>query len=165
MKAQRIICFLDFDGVLNVPVMDMVDPLERLSINRLNSYTAICNLNYLALKYNMDIVITSSWRSIGFAKCYDILYDSGLDGKIRVISMTPSVESGAKSQNRGDEIAQWIADNPELAKKYIILDDDSDFTIEQNKHLVRCNTHYGFQLKELVQAERMLTLMSSWPSK
>lgn len=105
------ILFLDIDGVVNCMYtaqrhrgMIGIDPFMALMVDRIIQQTGC------------KVVLSSTWR---------LWPDSREEVKKQVcefIDVTP-VLSG---EERGEEVAQWLAEHPEV-EKYAILDDNSDF--------------------------------------
>lgn len=152
------VVFLDFDGVVNIPTAKYEN--EHLAItcshggdDKLNDPIAIGLLNALCLATKAEIVVTSSWRTAGIKRMRELLYNSGLDKSIKIQGCTPYNLS--YSAQRGSEVEAYLRDRPTI-KEYIILDDDSDFTKEQERHLVLCDHWYGFKLHEFIKASNLL---------
>lgn len=138
------VVFVDFDGVLNTPFMKNDEKISCGEDDILNNSHAISNLNVLCKRSDLEVVVSSSWRTKGIQKIREILYNSGLDKEIKVQGLTPFFDY---STFRGKEIDAYLKDRPSITD-YLILDDDSDFNEEQKEHLVKCNSHYGFQIDE-----------------
>ena len=89
-NIKNNLLFLDFDGVINIPIFNFSlftnKELEDL-YNKANP-DRIKNLNKLCKMFNLNIVISSSWRISGLEYCIDYLLKSGLDPSINIVGMT-----------------------------------------------------------------------------
>jgi len=56
-----------------------------------------------------------------------------------VIDVTPRLHDDTGT--RGDEIKQWLIENP-IVSRFVILDDDVDMG-DLREHLVKCDTNIG----------------------
>lgn len=82
---------------------------------------------------NAKIVMSSSWRfawrryrPMDFDELggnFKILRDSLIKYKIDVIDITPRLEG----QGRDSEIIQWLSQNEDMVKNFVILDDENSF--------------------------------------
>ena len=109
------VIFLDIDGVLitrRYASRNMADPRCVEQLNRITDRT------------NAAIVVSSSWRHLGFDKISLILKQWGVTGSI--ISITPTREDN----DRLLEIGEWLADMHEssgnMLDKFVIIDDERD---------------------------------------
>lgn len=140
------IVFLDIDGVINTLQIDEnLQPYLGNEETGPNNIQAIRWLNKLCLSCHAKIVISSSWRHMGFQKCRDCLYASGLSKDIEIIDFTPTTFG-----ERGEEIGLWLKVHPEV-ERFVILDDDTDMA-GLEEHLIKCNQHIGFSADEYNQA-------------
>ena len=83
------IVFLDYDGVVNTPIVDGT-PIKMCypSDNRVNNTTAVKLIQQLCEDCNCHIVVISSWRyETNYAEC---LYNSGLSRNIQIIEFMPN---------------------------------------------------------------------------
>lgn len=143
------IIFLDFDGVVNTIYYRYYKRFKKYQMRYATSADKIVNnrqaiqwLNELYDKYPYDIVVTSTWRL--HSNCIQILYNSGLNKKIKIIGYTPHLEG----KTRGEEIKKWIEDNNYINfNNFIILDDDTDMG-NLDKHLIKCDPYLGFTIYE-----------------
>lgn len=143
------IIFLDFDGVVNTIYYRYYKRFKKYQMRYATSADKIVNnrqaiqwLNELYDKYPYDIVITSTWRL--HSNCIQILYNSGLNKKIKIIGYTPHLEG----KTRGEEIKKWIEDNNYINfNNFIILDDDTDMG-DLDKYLIKCDPYLGFTIYE-----------------
>jgi hypothetical protein len=147
------VIFLDIDGVCNYEkwyknseVHTLQEPdLDPKCIERINR---LCDLT------GAKIVVSSDWRFDGFYKTR--LENAGLKN---IIGHTPIfIWDYVKSQlntNRGDEINEWLIQNPEVTE-YCIIDDSDDFNDEQHSHFVNVNLYYGFTDNDLNKCLKIL---------
>jgi hypothetical protein len=143
------VLFLDIDGVLNsdryryglapgVPADDLLDP------------AAVEILNCITQRWELQIVVSSSWRAIpGIA---DLLRDRGVLAEI--IGTTPALAAP-----RGAEIEHWLAAHSEVTA-YVILDDDDDMGA-LHCYLVRTDYRYGLRPEDV---ERVAAVLEQQPA-
>lgn len=131
------VIFLDIDGVLNGYnqwTYCLFAIIKFLHLNKLwYKYYDIfdCKRHYtrrlakIVKKTGAKIVISSSWRS-GWYRPYEekskrskTLEDNIKYFNLEVIGITPKDKNG----RRGNEIAQWLSEHPEV-DKFVILDDE-----------------------------------------
>lgn len=179
MNSYKVI-FLDIDGVINSVQYEiwnhnhkhrygLVDPRE---IHRLVRFID---------KYNIKLVISSSWRNgNSYKDCIDeLLKDSkrhhDLDLLIPyIIGVTPY----HNSRHRGTEIGIFIdvlydynCENSNKMQsyypiykehfeieKYVIVDDDNDMLDEQMKNLIQTNAWTGLTKKDYRKIKKILQL-------
>lgn len=118
------VCYLDIDGVLFV-------------YRTYNFSKAACNNLQKLLDEvpDLKIVICSSWRHLGMDQVKKTLDFHGID-KDRIIGCT-----GNLNGTRGDEVQEWMDQNPGVTN-YVIIDDDREFP-NMEDHLVRPNSFAG----------------------
>lgn len=121
------VVFLDFDGVLTTPATQFGfgDPNCVRELNRITTIT------------DARIVVSSTWRFQGLKAVRENLKLWGVIAE--VIDVTPRLQDDSGS--RGDEIRQWLIENP-IVSRFVILDDDADMG-ELREHLVKCDTMAG----------------------
>ena len=139
--------FLDFDGVistdrnnlgrkdLGLPVRDELGPFFDAN--------AVDNLNRLVDATDADIIITSSWKYLGFDTMRE-LWDV----------------TGGYMFKRGMEIARWLHDNTcddPQSYRYVIVDDGEDFLPEQIPFAVFTNPRIGLSAEDADRAIAILT--------
>lgn len=137
------IIFLDIDGPLNV-ISQGHDEFGSVFHEHF-----INNLKRIVDHTNGKIVIISTWRSAGLDEMRRMWIERGLPGE--VIEITPysmihtqyydrPYEKGIDRAIRGIEV-KWFLDNwnGEEITNYVILEDDTDFLISQQKNLVLCS--------------------------
>jgi hypothetical protein len=137
---ERII-FLDIDGVMNCQVF--YDRVGHQGEERLRN---ICGqriewLNDLCACVKADVVISSTWR---LGKTVDelkeLLREAG--ATFNVVDKTPVLNG--KWALRGNEILLWIqASRDDDFKDYVIIDDDSDMLLWQQRHFFQVDSYSG----------------------
>lgn len=147
-NIKNNLLFLDFDGVINIPIFNFSlftnKELEDL-YNKANP-DRIKNLNKLCKMFNLNIVISSSWRISGLEYCIDYLLKSGLDPSINIVGMT-KLEKGYKK--RFYKIYEYLIENPYFTN-FIIIDDLDMFYL--NSFLIKTKFEDGFDEKKLKEA-------------
>lgn len=144
---MKPIVFLDIDGVITTMVTKYRtgDPACVAQLNRITEVTGAA------------IVVSSTWRHAENIK--EILAGWGITSE--VIGITPALNRWSESGiyigvERGNEIAKWLADNPNDGC-LLILDDDSDMG-ELLPYLVRTNSYIGLTEADADKAITMLTV-------
>jgi hypothetical protein len=109
------VIFLDIDGVLNcATTRERFRGAVGIDGQLLHRFKMILN------QTAAEVVLSSTWRL--FPDMRDELRLLG----VKIKDITPDNKGGL----RGDEIAKWLWDHPEVST-YAILDDDSDMLAEQ----------------------------------
>jgi hypothetical protein len=152
LNELPFLVFLDIDGVLNCEVFYHTAS-EDEKWNNISPFR-IRLLNELCEKTNAKIVISSSWRMGKSIKHFQSLFDS-LGGNFEVIGKTPNLKNGEVTIPRGVEINEWIklcikeeyfgeiAEDFQHTLNYVILDDDSDMLLHQEKNFFHCDNYSG----------------------
>lgn len=155
------VLFLDIDGVVNTHmiykelpphlvgkrylekdgyIIDICSPSDK----RVSNLQAVTWLDHICHKFNLKIVISSTWRLGHPEECKQALYDSGLSKDIEIIGVTPSVDSF----HRGTEISIYLAKHPEI-DNYVIFDDDIGDMDPHDDHVVKIDTYAGITIAAL----------------
>jgi hypothetical protein len=148
------VIFLDFDGVVNIPMWKQAKNEWVCSYNfpqngKVNNEQAVQWVSEFCEKYRYSIVISSTWRFDGFDLCVKCLKNAGLRNGIEIIGCTPWLDG----KQRGDEITVWLKEHPDV-KNYLIFDDDSNMTCHMDR-LVKCDPVVGFTMREFNVAEML----------
>lgn len=151
------ILFLDIDGVLNSkewyeknkPQILSESGMFWRSVAELDP-EACARVNRLCDEEDLKIVISSTWRKLHAAfKIESMFAKKGLFAE--VIGVTPDL----KGNWRGNEVALFIKEHPELQiEKHVILDDDTDFDADQP--FVRTSWDIGVQDDDIEMAKQVL---------
>lgn len=123
------VVFLDIDGVL----VTCESVKRRHPDFRWNRFHPPCveALNDITNQTGAVIVISSTWRVGGpkwWARLVLYLHLEGVTAP--VVGQTPIISG----RQRGDEIAQWIAEQGPISK-FVVFDDDSDMDAVCKHHL------------------------------
>lgn len=149
------IIFLDVDGVLNCrdtfsgPHADGHFTLDPDMCDRFKEIVDSC------WPITPIVVLSSTWRLFeeNRTKVTNWLLERG----ITIHSQTPKIRRDSEMIMRGEEINKWFADRPQLnVSKFIILDDDSDFTQEQKPFHVHTSFQDGLTWEKTQEAIRKL---------
>lgn len=114
--------FLDFDGVLHVFYMQGTPEYEK-AVQRMKQKMdlidpdCLANLDELVSEYDMDIIISSSWRFNGLDYCRKYLQKSGFRHVNRIIDVTDDL-----NLDRRIEILKYLNDHP-VYSSFLVLDD------------------------------------------
>lgn len=153
MKSR--VAFLDYDGVVNTPMWNekgTTCTYNFPSHNKVNNFQAVQWISECCQKFHYDIVVTSTWRmNANYKEC---LINGGLRPGIEILGCTEDLWRTDRNTCRGDEIAKYLADHPEI-NYYMIIDDDADMLPEQMDHFIKTDTLIGFTLKEFEQFEKI----------
>lgn len=148
MTAPTKVLFLDIDGVLNShrTCTAFGSPLKGGFPHgfdddnmALFDHAAIGLIRKLCDKSDASIVLSSSWRIIH--SVHDCA--NGLD--LPIFDRTPSLNW--PDRTRGDEIAAWLADHPEVSR-YAIVDDDGDMLESQKQNFVQTDFQDGLRFRD-----------------
>lgn len=123
------ILFLDVDGVLNSHKTGGRYALKRSCLRRLED---------IVRETGCQIVLSSTWRKDEYAlkRLRRVLAYR----KIKILDCTKVLATGF----RGDEVQLWLDTHvPSGQERYAIVDDDSDFHLEQLPHFFQTDGEYG----------------------
>lgn len=172
----RRVLFLDIDGVLNSfrtvtlheGVIANTSSCKKKMLLPHNDNDDIALFDRLAVdfvfnfcrKYDYRIVMSTSWRYSFSLNDFIVMFSEHygvVDAETLIVGATPKGRSDLKT--RGDEIAEWLALNPEVVE-YIILDDSSDFLDEQKPFFVQTCIRDGLTFRNM---NRMIALTGNKP--
>lgn len=153
--------FLDMDGVLNTGRNDCLDPEGN---GHPFDSEAVSNLGRIVRETGAQIVISSSWRHMGFGKLREMWRRWGLPGDVR--GVTPGVWGEEVSfPTRGDEIKAWLEKCP-APVSYVVLDDFDEHVAGQEGRWIVVNPHTGISGNDAGNAISILEEQESqWPSR
>lgn len=146
---DKFYIFLDIDGVLYDWNFIIKNGDKKSGTIKNFNPKSIEALNFLIEKlqytYNVEIVITSTWR-INMQKTIEILLNNGLNKTIKI----NSTEISNYPQNRELEILNYLQNNS--CKNFVIIDDEMfDFDKYFNKnHIIKTNIFNLSLNKEMV---------------
>lgn len=136
--------FLDLDGVINGSSFDY-EPIEKHIEHETYVPELVRNINYIVDRFNMDVVITSSWR---VARTFDEL-KSVLDGiglKANIVGVTEH-----NNKRRCEQILDYLNDNEIYHDNYIVIDDEDDAFSDYHMYTFQTDTELGFDNKALTK--------------
>lgn len=141
------VVFLDIDGVLNchrtaIAFGGIPHTTARNGRAALDE-VAIRLIGGIVRTAGAKVVLSSTWRK--HADWED--YGPALD--LPIIDRTPSC-----SGFRGEEIAKWLLEHPEV-ESYAIIDDDSDMLPEQKSFFVHTSGLDGFTWMNAIDLARL----------
>lgn len=150
---MRKVRFLDFDGVLNTKYWDRNATIDRYGYAF--DPNAVANLKRILDETDADIVISSSWKSMGLTNLRKMWYDRKLPGQI--IDITPDylseellLNSDLNNDdilyNRGCEIKAWLSKHGDEVSNYVIIDDMDDILPEQQSHFIQIDPEVGITM-------------------
>ncbi len=162
---QEPIIFLDIDGVLNSELWYISDLCQSMpSRSSIDDFDddfdpkAISLINGLIKGTKAKVVISSTWRKgRTVEELQKLLNEVGFIGE--VIGKTPCIDNDSNSSTpRGVEIQQYLKDEgyPWYFSKYVIIDDDSDFLISQQKNFFHCDNYTGLTPNVAYKIEHFL---------
>lgn len=155
--------FLDFDGVLNGSrYLAYREKFQLCDHMKWFNPDCVLLLSKLVLEARGRIVVTSDLRR-GRSKreLSDLLYDAGLNRKLKVAGTTP--EHGVSGQGlipelpeltRGDEIMEWLASRSRKLKRFAVLDSMCFRGLEG--HMVKVDPAMGLTRADVESAVRIL---------
>ncbi|MGM9941728.1 MAG: HAD domain-containing protein [Bulleidia sp.] len=121
-KIHKTALFLDFDGVLHVFYMQGTPEYEK-AVQRMKRKMdlidpdCLANLETLVSEFDMDIIISSSWRFNGLDYCRKYLQKSGFRYVNRIVGVTDDL-----NLDRRIEILKYLLDHPSYTS-FLVLDD------------------------------------------
>ena len=150
------VIFLDIDGVLNASAYEASLPKKKekyLDEVGPDFYSpAVSNLQEIIRQTGGKIVIISRWRLRGLEEMQTMWASLHLPGEI--IGVTPNLLHEAKnlSNQRGEELRQWVIQYGRDISSFVILDDQNDYYPRQLRHLVRPCHEWGLTESDVQQA-------------
>ena len=166
LKMNKVI-FLDIDGVLNTKwwytQMDRNTPKDKYGYAF--DPKSVANLKRILDETGAEIVISSSWKSLGLSELEEMWQDRGLPGKL--IGITPNNVSDELLLNadldhmelfsiRGMEIKEWLDKHGKKVSHYVIIDDMDNFLPEQQSHFVQTDPEVGISELDVKKIVRLL---------
>lgn len=158
---------MDIDGVLNTgwwyTQMDRNTPKDKYGYAF--DPNSVANLKKILDETGAYIVISSTWKSLGFSELEDMWNGRGLPGKL--IGITPNSVSDEMLLNadldhmelfsiRGMEIKEWLTKNGKHVSHYAIIDDMDNMLPEQKSHFVRTDSEIGISKDDVKKVIKIL---------
>lgn len=154
-KQSKRVMFLDYDGVVNTPIWNEKGTKCRYNFpgdDSVNNFQAVQWISEVCQKFHYDIVVTSTWRkSCNYKEC---LINGGLRDGINILGKTDDLWAKYEDCTRGEEIARYIEEHPEI-KFYLIVDDENDFRDDQQSHFIQTDGTTGFGMHEYYKAHEI----------
>lgn len=158
------IVFLDIDGV--VCTLRSQFAFGDSTLMQAWDITCCQMLRRLCKKYDLCIVISSTWRHgkkeilahyLVVFGLIDYLYDtrSRPNDDMHLLDPSGAWKTPRAEGMRGNEVAAWLSEHPEV-RRYIIVDDDSDFLPDQLPRLIKTDGQEGFSAGNYMKMEEML---------
>lgn len=149
------VIFLDIDGVLNsnrsaAALGGMPWPGRSKGRDwHLFDPVAVGLLRRACEKTGSVCVLSSSWRNVmNESEIQELAVHLG----VTIIGQTPRSLGG---EPRGEQIAAWLEENPEVWT-WAILDDDSDMLEEQKERFVKTTFREGLLFEHYMQLTHLL---------
>lgn len=140
---KKYYLFLDFDGVINIWHVKNPQSIKD-NDSQFADIPSIKRLSDLCLKYNLYIIISSSWRFAGAAYCANYLKRCGLKKGCKVAGITKQ-----DFEERQMHITDYLLEHPDYTG-FMVLDDL--YLPHLDKNLVKCETLEGFDKQKQHQA-------------
>lgn len=131
LRKERKVLFLDIDGVCNSEQYAISPRHSKGQMLGIDAYPAFL-VGKIQLDTGCDVVLSSTWR---------LWEDQREEVRKRVvdfIDVTPDFRRGV----RGEEIASWLEQHPDVTR-YAILDDDSDMLPDQMSNFFKTTFKLG----------------------
>lgn len=159
---KKIYAFLDFDGVINVMYPPGSPQYERFAKKSAAMDFAdpdcVKRFSDLCMDFDIEVIISSSWRYAGISFCYDYLVKAGMDERVKVVDATED----SFTSTREMQITNYLFAHPDYGE-YLIFDDMEMDHLE--KHLLHCNAHEGYTEELDAKARKILKKKGYHPKK
>ena len=133
------VLFLDYDGVVS---LEFSMELLRSVMDK----SCIENVNKLCKKFDLKIVVISSWKNESYYQ--DMLYEGGLDKDIEILGKTDELYGP-----REEEVKKYLEDHIYI-DKFVVLDDR--VYRELRDYQVKPDSHIGFDEEKYNEAVELL---------
>ena len=165
-EAKPFIFFLDMDGVVNNNRIaasrkigdgpHMYGDIDPVCVSFINTWAD--HIHSIHGDW-VEIVLTTTWRGAHEShRTVDMMFG--------VMNLRPYVHQNFKTRRtgmtidgvsdiRGNQVADWLVDNPGH-DKWIIIDDDGDFTDEQKLRHVHTDVQNGILLEHHITAMEII---------
>lgn len=138
---KKIYAFLDFDGVINVMYPPGSPQYERLAKNSGEMDFAdpdcVSRFSKLCMDFDIEVIISSSWRYAGIDFCYNYLVKAGMDKRVKVVDVTED----SFTNTREMQITNYLFAHPDYGE-YLIFDDIEMDHLQ--KHQLLCSADQGY---------------------
>lgn len=169
---QKVV-FLDFDGVMNTDKMylrsitDEGEWKDEFGIRFDPESTR--NLKRIIDETGARIVAITSWKQYGLSYLQEIWEGRSMPGEISDVTPDTKTDFEMDAQghpkcvsvplySKGDEIEEWLIQEQLEGREtiYAILDDNQQFTLEQQPYFIQICAHCGITHNDAERAIQML---------
>lgn len=169
---QKVL-FLDFDGVINTDRM-AIDALTKEGVWR-DEYglkfdpESVSNLRRILDHTGARIVAITSWKQYGIDYLQEIWTARRMPGEISDVTPDSRTDFEMDPQGRpkcvsvplyskGEQIEEWLVQEQLEGRetRYAILDDNQQFTLEQQPYFIQVCAHCGITLNDSQRAIAIL---------
>lgn len=145
---RKVYGFLDFDGVINVfypPGSPQYERFAKKTGDELNFADPECvaRISKLCLDYDIEVIISSSWRYAGIPYCRKYLLKAGLDERVKIGGVTDDGFSGS----REIKITDYLFEHPDYGE-YLIFDDIDMKHLGSHQLLCKADKGYTEELDQ-----------------
>lgn len=172
--AGKVI-FLDFDGVLNTERHIAALRKQHKPLSDKYGYLfdpeSVANLGRIVERTGAVVVIISSWCMEGWKRMKSLWQDRALPGNLCgmigggqdnccdvSLPLDPMGAGAVPLAGKGAGIEAWLGKNAPAGCRYVILDDEQDFYIQQMSHHIHIDPHDGITR---VDAERAIDMLNT----
>ena len=151
---RKYAMFLDFDGVIHVFYVQGT-PQYEAAMKRMKSKLdfidpdSLANVDAVVGEFDMDIIISSSWRYNGLDYCRKYLQKSGMKHADHIVDTTQDEQF----LDRRIEIAEYLITHP-IYSGFVVLDDIIMKEFEGS--YIRINPTIGFNEERYQHTRRIL---------
>lgn len=141
MNERHNIILLDIDGVVSVPRSHWDLDAELMG-----------RLNRILEATDSRIVISSSWRNLfPLEQLRRMFARHGISRRI--------IDRTGELNHRGNEIQEWLNNNPTLVRNFIVIDDEGWQLelFEESGRMIHTNTVLGLTEEDVERAISLLT--------
>lgn len=151
---RKYAMFLDFDGVIHVFYVQGTSQYEA-AMKRMKSKPdfidpeSLANVDAVVGEFDMDVIISSSWRYNGLDYCRKYLQKSGMKHADHIVDTTQDEQF----LDRRIEIAEYLITHP-IYSGFVVLDDIIMKEFEGS--YIRINPTIGFNEERYQHTRRIL---------
>ncbi len=151
LGKKKIYMFLDFDGVINIFYKEGTPEYEALMKSKYFEFAdkkCVRRLSDLCLEFDIDVVISSSWRYSGVEYCTQYLREAGLDERVKVVGTTEE-----DFHSRQEQIYNYLKKHLDFTGFVVI--DDIDMT-QLARYQVVTDIWEGLTEEKILEAKKIL---------
>ena len=164
------VLFLDFDGVINCE--NLKEKLYCIP-NDWDAYSLklIDNIRYIIKRYNLKVVVSSTWRKNHTIPQMKKLLNELWELNTELLGYTTTInldtdykdrylnDPNTDRRERGLQIQNFLDSGQYDIDKFIILDDDLDASFMHGDHFFKVDGWVGFNNKALKQFNKRMSLL------